>query len=235
MRLKPTLSVRALGTKRFAVGILAGILFAFGFHAAGVAVGRGTIAVNAVGAEGRIWWNQGYNDQLRAAGQPPRYPPPTVTDPDPVPVPEWAEPLWAGLAAALGQALTLTAWFVRPTRPGVRERRARRRGWLGATAGAMWIGLVPHLLVKFWIVYAFVLLPVNISATFYGEPFFPDPLEPFGPAFAVALVATLALEPWRGVRLGYRSGWWPAFGLLAVSICAAALYGLGRALLPGAV
>ena len=235
MRLKPTLSVRALGTKRFAVGILAGILFAFGFHAAGVAVGRGTIAVNAVGAEGRIWWNQEYNDQLRAAGQPPRYPPPTVTNPDPVPVPGWAEPLWAGLAAALGQALALAVWFIWPTRPGLRERRARRRGLLGATAGAMWIGLIPLVLIKLWIVYAFVLLPVSIYATFYGEPFVTDPLAPFGPAFAVVLVATLALEPWRGVRLGYRSGWWPALGLLAVAVGTAALYGLGRAILPGAV
>ena len=235
MRLKPTLSVRAIGTRRFVVGLVAGILFAFGFHTAGVAFGRGTIAVNAVGAEGRIWWNQEYNDQLRAAGQPPRYPPPTVADPDPVPVPRWAEPLWAGLAAALGQACALAVWFVLPARPGITERRVRRRGLPGATAGAMWVGLAPLILIKLWVVYAFVLLPVNIYATFYGELFVPDPLEPFGPAFAVALVTVLALEPWRGVRLGYRSGWWPALGLLTVAIGTAALYGLGRAILPGAV
>ena len=51
-------------------------------------------------------------------------------------------------------------------------------------------------------------------------------------SIAVALVAVLAFEPWRGVRHGYRSGWWPVFGLLAVLVSTAALYVLGRGLLP---
>jgi|GEM_PF-3585957 len=98
----------------------------------------------------------------------------------------------------------------------------------------MWVGLAPFVLVKLWAVYTFSLLPVSTYATFYGEPFVADPLAPFGPAFAVVLVTTLALAPWCGVRLGYRSGRWPTFGLLIVAIGTGALYGLGRFTLPGA-
>ena len=229
------MSVHAVGARRFVIGIVAGILFALGFYAAGITAGRATMQINKAGAESRVWWNQEYNDQLRAAGRPPRYPVPTVAEPEAVPVPRWAAPLWAGLAAALGQAVALSVWFVRPAQPGILHRRARRRGILGATAGAMWVGLIPLLLIKFWMVYAFVLYPVNISATFYGEPYVADPLEPLGPALAVGLVAVLALEPWRGVRLGYRSGRWPVLGVLAVAVGTSALSVLGRALVLGAV
>lgn len=235
MRLKPTLSIRTLGTRRFVVGLVAGFLFSVSFFAVGVTAGRSTLSVNRSLAESRVWRNLEYNEQLRAAGQPPRFSAPTVAAPEPVSVPRWAEPLWAGLAAALGQAVALSVWFVGPARPGLQRRRARRRGLLGATAGAMWVGLVPLVVIKLWTAYAFVLYPLNISATFYAEPFVADPLEPLGPALSVVLVAVLALEPWRGVRLGYRSGWWPAFGVLAVAGGTVALYVLGRAFLPGAV
>ena len=214
------------------VGIVAGLAFAAGFYTAGVSTGRVTAAINGAGAESRLMWNQEYNDQLRDEGRPPRYPVPVVTDPEPIPAPRWADPMWAGLSAALGHAFALAVWFVRPA---LHAAVVPAGGPCSVPPLGDVVGIVPLVLIKLWMVYAFVLHPVNVYATMYDEPFVPDPISPFGPALAAGLVVVLALEPWRGVRLAYRCGWWPALGVLAVLASSAALYIAGGALLPGAV
>ena len=135
----------------------------------------------------------------------------------------WAVPIWAGLSAAMGQAVALAVWVIRPRRAQpVRARYLRS----GAATGLMWNGLVPLMWGKIWLISAVLVYRANFSAAAAGYATGSDPFTGFAP-WAALLVLLLALEPWRGLQRAYRCGWWPLAGLAATLALGAALYAAG--------
>ena len=229
------LPVNELGATRVVVGAVAGLAFAASFYAASltVAVGSGPVLQNDPAS---------YVDRVRQRNELR-----SVEDQVPVPViltdavpetPGWAAPLWAGLSAAFGQSITLSVWFFRlKRRGGLRPQRSVLHARGGIATGLMWIGVVPLVLVKFWLIYVVLVAGGNAWLAAFGEPVPRDPflsIWPYGAALGL-LVVLVTLEPWRGLQLDYRCSRWPALGLAVTTVLGAALYTLGRWLVPGAV
>jgi hypothetical protein len=87
----------------------------------------------------------------------------------------------------------------------------------------MWIGIVPLVLGKLWIVYAVLVQNGNRRwAAAFGRPTVEDPFSPFFPVGLASflLVSVVLLGPWRGLQRAYRCGWWPA-------VCIAWTLGIG--------
>ena len=229
------LPVRELGVTRVVVGAVAGLVFAASFYAASVAVavGSGPVLQNDPAS---------YVDRVRQRNEfrsaEERVPVPViVADVEPE-TPGWAAPLWAGLSAAFGQSIALSVWFFRP-RPwkGLRPRRSVLHARGGIATGLMWIGVVPLVLVKFWLIYVVLVAGGIAWLAALGEPVPRDPflsVWPYGAALGL-LVVLVTLEPWRGLQLDYRCNRWPALGLAVTTVLGAALYTLGRWLVSGAV
>lgn len=220
--------------RRLIAGTLAGVAFAAPFYLVSIGLARSMIYITGQWPEERVESILSHNEVAADWGLPPR-PVPVIVGPTRVPTPAWAEPFWAGIAAAFGQAVALAAVFFRPHPPwSHRRKRAGLHARLGATAGVMWVGLVPLLLVKVWFVYVVLLYRGNVWASAFGEPVAADPLVPFVP-FGLAgtlLVLFLTLEPWRGLQRAYRCGRWPAVGVGLTAVFAVLLLLAGRWLYP---
>ena len=239
--LKPTLSVSQIGTPRMIVGILSGILFASLFYLATVSVTRpGLVAVQnnpALWAHSSVDPRQSQPTIEIEGYDPPQHP--VIVGPTSIPTPSWVEPFWAGFAAAFGQALMLLVWFLRPTRRRTRQAgepfslrsvRADYHARGGVALGLMWSALFAMFLGKLWLLYAMFISRANLWGSAFGEGFAPDPFIPFVP-FGLSsgvLVLFMATEPWRGIRLDYRCGWWPAVSVVVTLVFGATLYGMER-------
>ena len=232
LALKRTLPISDLGVKRLLLGLIAGVAFAGSFYT--VSVARVTLPLVRAMPE------------VVAGPQQPLPPPPPggyvrrspdIVGPSTAASPAWAEPFWAGLAAAFGQAFTLSVWFPWRRRPPVlRFGRARLRARAGIITGLMWTGYAPMVLVPVWFAYTVMLYGGNVWASAFGRPLGADPLVPLVPfgLGAGLLVMALTLEPWRGLQLAYRCRWIPAVGVAAVLALGTLLFIAGRAV-PGAV
>ena len=215
-----------------AVGVIAGAVFAVTFHLASVGVARVGLPTflgdPASQAEYVRQQNEFWADDPRFEP----YPVPEVVAVPTAQIPKWFEPFWAGLAAVMGQAVALSVWFIRPAR-GSALRHARG----GAATGLMWVGLIPLIFGKLWLIYAILVTRGNYWATAYGEPGGFDPLVPLFPFGAAGglLVLVVALEPWRGPQFAYRCGWLPTISVALTLTFGVVLFALGRWLFPGAV
>ena len=235
LTLKRRLPVASLGARRLVIGIIVGLAFAGSFYAVSVAVARVTLPLVRSMPEVRAGPPQQPLPPPPPGGYKQRFP--DIVGPSTADSPAWAEPFWAGLAAAFGQAFTLSIWFPwRRRPPALRFGRARLRERAGITTGLMWTGYAPMVLVPVWFSYAIMLYGGNVWASAFGLPVGPDPLVPFFPfgLGAVFLVVALTLEPWRGLQLAYRCRWAPVAGVAAVLALGAVLFVMGRSV-PGAV
>ncbi len=210
--------------RRLVVGAFAGITFAATFFLASVAVTRGGYPAFLGYPEGWVEGARQYNERGRDVEGFEPIPVPTLVGEPKAETPPWAEPFWAGLAAAFGQALMLAVWFLRP-----RGRRPARHARIGVATGLMWVWIVPLFVVKLWFLYVMLVTSGNYWASAFGEPLLADPLVPVLPfgAAALALAAVVALEPWRGIQMEYRCGWWPAASVALTVGFGALLYTLG--------
>lgn len=236
MPLKRPLSVLVIGKARFWTGLVLGALFAAFLYAAGLLTVRLAYPAITAGPEAHVARLEYYNNSLDREGRR-RYPPPPVIVAEArAETPAWAEPFWAGLAAALGQAVSIAAWFWTPgRRRAVRPRRERHVRSSIAT-GLMWVGIMPMVLGKIWFSYVELVSKGAAWAAAFGEPPPVDPILPGYPlgADSALLVVVLIVEPWRGLQMAYRCGWWPVMAAGGVLVIAAALYAAGQWLLPGA-
>ena len=235
LTLKRSLPVADLGARRLVIGIVVGLAFAGSFYAVSVAVARVTLPLVRAMPEIKAGPPQQPLPPPPPGGYKQRFP--DIVGPSTADSPAWAGPFWAGLAAAFGQAFTLSVWFPwRRRPPTLWLGRARLRERAGIATGLMWTGYAPMVLVPVWFAYVVMLYGGNIWASAFGLPAGADPLVPLFPFGLCAglLVVALALEPWRGLQLAYRCRWAPAIGVAAVLALGAVLFMVGRSV-PGAV
>ena len=234
--LKSSLSIQQIGRHRFVLGILLGGFLASSFYVGTVSVTRlGFIALQDNPAT--------MVERLRAQRSNPQFPVieiegyepppiPTIVGPTSLPTPGWIELFWAGFSATAGQAAMLAVWFYRPRRlfrNDIPLRSRSDRHARGAIAtGILWIGVVPALLGRLWFIYGGVFSQMNLWASALGDTVAPDPFVAFLPFGAVAgiLVLFVALEPWRGLRLQYRCGWWPTTSVAVTILFGGTLWGV---------
>ena len=204
------------------MGAAAGAAFALSFHLAFLGTARAAVPIFEDGPTRYVErWSQPHN---RRSGREA----PALVGPAEAEEPRWMEPFWAGLSAALGQAVALAVWFAGgpPTRT-IGDVRLRRRRRYAVTQSLMWVGLGPLVFVKLGELYVAVPYDMAIWASALGRPPFEDPFAFLGPAAALAILF-LALEPWRGLALAYRCRWWPALGVASAAAVGAALFAVGR-------
>ena len=211
---RPILNASEVGRRRLALGAFAGAAFALTFHLAFLGVTRVSVPIF----------------EAYSPTQVERWREPSGLAPGPAEAeePGWVEPFWAGLSAALGQAVAVAVWFVggHPART-VRDRRHQLRRRYALTQSLMWVGLAPLVFVKLGELYVAVPYHGAIWASSLRRPPFEDPFAFLGPTAALA-VLFLALEPWRGLALAYRCRWWPVLGVASVAAGGAALFAVGR-------
>ncbi|MEM6286204.1 MAG: hypothetical protein AAF845_03515 [Bacteroidota bacterium] len=223
---KPALTVGRLGERRFWVGIVAGVLFGASFYGASVVTGRASVIANlgdpARGAERFRLMNDA--SEARTGERP--YPELKVASPAPPEVSRWFAPFWAGLSAALGQAIMLFVWLHRPSLTGkqlyLRPSSAAAFVWI---CGALFVGSLGEWDTA-------ILGRGNYLAVAYGRETAPDPLVPMWPygIASGALVLLLALEPWRAVQRVFRCGRWVTASVLTTLAFGGLLHVVGQAL-----
>ena len=236
IRLKHRPPFGSVGRRRIIIGVLVGIGFAASLHMGSVMVGRATFAIMQARPEEKVESIRLSNETAHEWGLL-ELPVPELVGPAEAGVPSWFELIWAGLAAAFGHSLALYVWFPSAVPPwSTRAKKAAVHAHLGVTTGLMWIGLVLLFLVKLWQLYAVLVYGGNVWASAFGDPVAGDPFVPFFPfgGVAVLLVIMLVLEPWRGLQVAYRCGWWPAAALAVTMAVGALLYLVFRSVGVGA-
>ena len=217
---RPVLSASDVGWRRLALGAFAGVAFALTFHLAFLGVTQVAVPIFET-------YSPTYVERWRE-------PPDLVPGPAEAEEPWWVEPFWAGLSAALGQAVAVAVWFAGGlAAPAIRDRRRQRRRRYAVSQSLVWVGLAPLVFVKLGELYVAIPYHGAIWMSSLRRPPFEDPFAFLGPTAALA-VLFLALEPWRGLALAYRCRWWPMLGVVCVVAGGAALFAIGRLAFAGA-
>lgn len=223
---KPALTVGRLGERRFWTGIVAGVLFGASFFTASLMVGHAAVPALLGDPEAYAESFRQINDVAERMGGERPLPEPKVLTLDRPELPSWFETFWAGLSAALGQAVTLSVWFHRPS---ARRHRLHLRG--SVASGLLWVGGA-SVLITLWDGHLSVLGRANFFAAAFGRQTAVDPLlelYPFGIA-AGGLVVLIAHEPWRGIQHVFRCGRWVAASVTATLAFGGLLYLAGLAI-----